>query len=127
MAKCRSWRYTLVESHQGHLPGTCRECWKPCREKVEPGVVRCNDCLIAIVSCRDTKVRRGLMQEEGVDERTLELLIDDANPVLAATATARLAEMRALQDSTDSGVDADAGSEISTITPDREETQWPAN
>ena len=62
-----------------------------------------------------------------MDERTLELLIDDANPVLAATATARLAEMRALQDSTDSDVDADADSEISTITPDREEAQWPAN
>lgn len=77
-----------------HRPGKCRACWKPCREQVEPGTVRCNDCLIAIISCRDTQVRRALMQEADVDMAALELLADDANPVLAATAASRLAEMR---------------------------------
>lgn len=95
--RCRSWRFTQVAGHQ-HLPGECRECWKPCRQRVERDERRCHDCLVALASCPDTRIRRALLEEQPIDTDAVELLADDANPVIAREARTLLAGLGAAPD-----------------------------
>lgn len=88
--RCRSWRYRHTDGHQGHLPGQCRSCWRPCHARLpkpERGVAarRCEDCTQALLQCPDVAVRKALASEDDLDRSILiALTTDPAGPVAMA-------------------------------------------
>ncbi|MGC0252674.1 hypothetical protein [Pseudactinotalea sp. Z1748] len=58
-------------------PGTNRKQWARCRNKVNKGQVRCHQCAMALVQHADVDVRRMLVQEQGLAEDVLEVLLVD--------------------------------------------------
>lgn len=92
MARCTSWRYAAGTGHSGHLPGGCRDCWHPCRERVPRRGDRCAACLQALLICPDHRVRRALLQERDVPIEVLQALAQDQYPMIALAAQRMLVE-----------------------------------
>lgn len=86
--RCRSWRpVDAGQAHVSHLPGTDRQCWKPCRSVVEDeGFVRCRDCEEAISLHDSTAVRAALVEEGMLRPSTLHRLTDDPDISVSTTA-----------------------------------------
>ena len=82
--RCRSWRPRTGTTHpQGHLPGGCRVCWRPCLHRVDSGETRCVDCAWALAQHADPRVRLALADGTGVPLDVLELLATDPDPLVA--------------------------------------------
>lgn len=77
--RCRSWRpVDAGQAHVSHLPGTDRQCWKPCRNEVEDeGFVRCRECERDIALHDSAAVRMALIDEGRLRKSNLERLADD--------------------------------------------------
>lgn len=79
--RCRSWRpVDAGQAHVSHLPGTDRQCWKPCRNTVEDeGFARCRECEEAISFHDSAAVRMALIDEGRVRMTNLHRLTDDSD------------------------------------------------
>lgn len=64
----------------------------PCRNRVERGQERCDQCLTALRSHPNAKVRKALAVEPNATISTLELLATDLDLGVALTAKTRLRE-----------------------------------
>lgn len=86
--RCKSWRYQpeTDTSHVLHLPGKCRTCWQPCRNKLVKGVKRCDDCVRLLVSHPNVEVRFALLNEPQLQPVVLANLASDPDPVVAHSA-----------------------------------------
>lgn len=70
-----------------HLPGTDRECWKPCRNVVEDtGFRRCRECEDSISSHDSSAVREALVEEGGLRSSTIRYLMEDPDFTVSAAA-----------------------------------------
>lgn len=75
-----------------HLPGTDRECWKPCRNVVEDrGFTRCRDCEERISAHDSSAVREALVEEGKLRSWTIRYLAEDSD-FSVSTAAEALAE-----------------------------------
>lgn len=103
MPHCRSWRPVRVSGHEsaGHAPFECRRCWKPCRQQVERGTRRCDDCEQALATHPDLAVRKALLDETEQSEKVLNLLTADGNIMVAERAQLQLTRR---QEATDEAV-----------------------
>ncbi|WP_159600027.1 hypothetical protein [Agromyces humi] len=94
MARCKSWRPKRHAKHPVPTkPGECRGCWTVCRSRIEPGTVRCDICLEALITHPDPEVRRALVVEEGTDLNTLIRLASDDEYSVALAAEGALEEL----------------------------------
>lgn len=89
-------------SHNKHLPGECRECWKPCFNTVEEGQ-HCPKCFALLAVHPNPTVRAALANEEDAPSDILELLASDLQTTVSIPAADTL-RRRHPQDS-DSSVD----------------------
>lgn len=94
MPKCASWRYRITPGHDECVPGACRDCWVPCREKVDVRGARCNPCVLALLSNPSRSIRTALLDEPDVSAEALSLLCEDQNPLIAMRAQQKLAAMQ---------------------------------
>lgn len=70
-----------------HLPGTDRECWRPCRNAVEDkGFTRCRDCEDKISSHDSSAVREALVEEGALRASTIRYLMEDPDFTVSAAA-----------------------------------------
>lgn len=89
MARCRSWRPLSGSGHDGDAaPGGRARLWRPCREKVPTGVLRCQECERALLTHPDPEVRRWLAEEPGQDPDVLDVLAGDLSPSVSRAARA---------------------------------------
>jgi len=88
MARCRSWRPTTqgLEAADVGEPGVSHLYWKPCRNKVDPGQVRCQECYGMLAGHRDVQVRRHLAGEDSLPAQILEQLLTDPDVLVAGLA-----------------------------------------
>lgn len=78
--RCRSWRYVFVEDHpQGHMPGECRTCWRPCWRRSEPGTTRCTRCAHDLAEHPNDDIRMAFAAERYLTEKDLIKLANDQN------------------------------------------------
>jgi len=96
--RCRSWRYVDI-GHTGHRPGgRCRQCWRPCRNRIPKsewaaGTRRCSDCVEALLFSPEPQVRRILVDEPGQQRDVLVALTTDTSGPVAMAAQRRLEEL----------------------------------
>lgn len=67
-------------------PGGRNRRWVPCKNKVEPGQVRCQECSRALMSHPNSSVREALAKEAGQNLEVLQILADDLTPKVAFSA-----------------------------------------
>lgn len=86
--RCRSWRPVPdVHVGDGHKPGKCRDCWRPCFKKVEhEGDVRCEGCYDALDVHPDEEIRRALAGEPDLPERHAQVLLSDPEATVRGAA-----------------------------------------
>ena len=89
MPRCQTWRPVLefTASHRDHEPGRCHTCWRPCREKVEPGVKMCATCESLLAQHPAPRVRAELARQSDTSEETLRYLVSDGDFSVALAAT----------------------------------------
>lgn len=95
MPRCRSWFPVQSSGHlELHEPGTCRACWRPCRNRVPSGVDRCDQCADALACHGWVRVRKSLAEQTS-DRGVLEYLLSDLDSAVVGAAAARLTELDA--------------------------------
>lgn len=62
-------------------PGT-RGDWRLCRNRVEPGQVRCDECAQMLADHPDATVRRMLASEDALPRNIVEILVTDGDSVV---------------------------------------------
>lgn len=89
------WRpvMELGSKHNRHLPGECRECWKPCFHKVEHGK-HCPECLSLLAFHPNSVVRSALANENDLPDDILELLASDLQTSVSVPASQELNRRR---------------------------------
>lgn len=110
MPRCRSWRPSPVsdaEEHRNHLPSECWQCWRPCPNKVEEGVVRCRECEQLLVEHPSERVRTELVKDEAASLRVLNHMTSDSSAGVALAARARLQQMTSIGEDSDGIPDPD--------------------
>lgn len=102
MSRCRSWR-PVEDRPDGHssshlppgLPGGCRKCWRPCRNRVEDGQVRCTECAVMLAQHPNEQIRRMLLAEDDLPLDIIDLLRMDFSAAVSGPAQARFDELSA--------------------------------
>lgn len=100
VVRCRSWRpVPATESgHENHAPGSCRVCWRPCKQRFTedvPGIVRCPECEVALSRHLNSEVRIQLVREVPLRISTWELFTSDSVGQIQAAAEAALGHLEA--------------------------------
>lgn len=96
---CTSWRFVEVDGHEGHArPSDCPKCWRACgtvltREQWAAGIRRCEQCVQSLVHCPIVAVRRALIEEDGLGEDVLRVLVTDSNGPVSMRARRKLDEL----------------------------------
>ncbi|KQO98745.1 hypothetical protein ASF30_11835 [Leifsonia sp. Leaf264] len=77
-----------------------------CRNKVPAGSNRCDECTALILNHPDSRVRRALIREDGIDETVLIQLSGDPDFSVALAAETRLEQLdEDSQNTTHTGAD----------------------
>lgn len=88
MPRCQSWKPLahVPASHEAHIPGECRTCWRPCRARVADGEVRCEECTVRLTEHPNSLIRQALAAEHDTPDDTLEYLQTDTDPAVSKAA-----------------------------------------
>ncbi len=90
--RCRSWRFVGAEIPESrHLPvGRDHDVWRPCRNPVSDGELRCPECLRSLLTSPNPTIRAALAADPAISGDTLIALSTDGDAVVAATARSRI-------------------------------------
>lgn len=79
--RCRSWALTPdgLGAVKAGTPGADRALWRLCRNRVEPGQIRCEQCYEELSLALDPAVRRMLAAEGGLPRLILDRLLSDSD------------------------------------------------
>lgn len=93
--RCRSWRPTEAGLKSAKVSSTdrlvpSRRDWTRCRNKVEPGQVRCSECVELLARHASNQVRRDLTDEQALARDLLERMVGDPDFLVSTRAGQRL-------------------------------------
>jgi hypothetical protein len=88
MRRCRAWRWTgLTAGHLNHEPGTCKDCWRPCRQQFhDEGVDLCPDCEAQYANHPSPVLRLKLVNTVQLRRQTYQHMTTDGDPQIAMIA-----------------------------------------
>lgn len=93
--RCRLWRHHPTASgDRNALPGRDRNTWTPCRARVEPGRLGCDDCYRALLVCPIVAVRKALASDSNTPPEFLHALATDGEVSVALSAEGTLRRLQ---------------------------------